>query len=153
MSNNSSPTDISNLTDWNGPFDLPQFEALQDADFRTAFDVTLKRDKEQTLEIANNPDEPTYENTIVAFEVMDSGLGKVASLFYSRAGNDTDDRIKEIEREIAPKLAAHHSEMSMNPEAFARIDALYQKRDELDLSTEELEVLEKYWRGYVKNGA
>lgn len=153
MSDNSSQADISNLTNWNGPFDLPQFEALKEADFRTAFDITLERDKAQTLEIANNPDEPTFENTIVAFEVMDAGLGKVASLFYSRAGNDTDDRIKEIEREIAPKLAAHHSEMSMNPEAFARIDALYQKRDELNLSTEELEVLEKYWRGYVKNGA
>lgn len=156
MSDTSSKTthsDISNLTEWNGPFDLPQFAALQNADFKAAFDATLLKDKQQTLAIANNPAAPTFENTVVAFEIMDSGLDKVASLFYSRAGNDTDDRIKEIERDIAPLLAAHHSEMSMNPEIFARVDALYQTRDALGLSTEELEVLEKYWRGFVKNGA
>lgn len=144
---------VSSLTEWDGLFGLPDFSKLAEADFRKAFEVTLMRDKEQTLAIAHNPDEPTFENTIIAFETMESGLGKVASLFFSKAGNDTDDNAKEIEREIAPVLAAHGSEMSMIPEAFARVDALYQKRDQLDLSGEELEVLERYWRGYLKNGA
>lgn len=149
----SDTSSISLLTDWNGPFGLPDFSALADADFKAAFDITLKRDKDMTLAIAYNKDEPTFENTIIASEIMESGIGKVASLFYSRAGSDTDDRIKEIEREIAPRLAAHHSEMSMHPASFARVDALYEKRDTLNLSTEELEVLERYWRSFVKNGA
>lgn len=149
----SDTSSIALLTDWNGPFGLPDFGAPADADFKAAFDIVLKRDKDMTLAIANNEEEPTFENTIIASEIMESGIGKVASLFYSRAGSDTDDRIKEIEREIAPRLAAHHSEMSMHPASFARVDALYEKRDTLNLSTEELEVLERYWRSFVKNGA
>lgn len=140
------------LTQWDGPFGLPDFAKLPEADFRKAFEITLAKDKEMILALANNPDAPTFENTIEAMEKAESGLGKVASLFYSRAGNNTDDEIKEIEREIAPKLAAHQTEMMMNAQAFARVDALYETREDLGLNTEQMQVLEKYWRGFVKNG-
>ena len=80
-------------------------------------------------------------------------LGHVSAIFWLRAGAHTNDMIQSIERDIAPKMARHYSAISMNPALFARIDALYQKRDGLGLDAETLRVLERSWKRFVRSGA
>ena len=77
----------------------------------------------------------------------------MSSIFWLRAGAHTNDLIQSIERDIAPKMARHYSAISMNPALFARIDALYARRDSLGLDAETLRVLERSWKDFVRSGA
>ncbi|MGX5667077.1 M3 family metallopeptidase [Rhizobium daejeonense] len=139
--------------EWNGPNGLPRFEAVSDEDFAPAFDVALAGHDAEIDAVATNPETPTFSNTIIALEIAGDNLSRVSSLFWNRAGAHTNDTIQALEREIAPKMSRHYSKIGMNAELFRRIDALWEKRSELGLTTEELRVLERHWKGFVKSGA
>lgn len=139
--------------EWNGPNGLPRFEAVSDEDFAPAFDVALAGHDAEIDAIATNPETPTFANTIIALEIAGDNLSRVSSLFWNRAGAHTNDTIQALEREIAPKMSRHYSKIGMNADLFRRIDTLWEKRGELGLTTEELRVLERHWKGFVKSGA
>lgn len=139
--------------EWNGPNGLPRFEAVSDEDFAPAFDVALAGHDAEIDAVATNPETPTFANTIIALEIAGDNLSRVSSLFWNRAGAHTNDAIQALEREIAPKMSRHYSKIGMNADLFRRIDTLWEKRGELGLTTEELRVLERHWKGFVKSGA
>ncbi|PZU86453.1 MAG: peptidase M3 [Shinella sp.] len=139
--------------EWNGPNGLPRFEAVSDEDFAPAFDVALAGHDAEIDAVATNPEAPTFANTIIALEIAGDNLSRVSSLFWNRAGAHTNDTIQALEREIAPKMSRHYSKIGMNADLFRRIDTLWEKRGELGLTTEELRVLERHWKGFVKSGA
>ncbi|MFK0334487.1 M3 family metallopeptidase [Rhizobium sp. NPDC090275] len=141
------------LTDWNGLNGLPRFEALNDGDFAPAFDAALARHEEEIDAIADNPEAPTFDNTIVALELAGDDLSRVSALFWNRAGAHTNDTIQALERDISPKMSRHYSKIGMNAALFARIDTLWEARETLGLTLEQTRVLERHWKGFVKSGA
>lgn len=141
------------LTAWNGPHGLPAFELVRDEDFGPVFDAALESHMADVERIANNPEKPTIENTLQALELSGEPLERVSAIFWALAGANTNETIQALEREIAPKMARHGSEISMNPALFARIDALYQERETLGLDAETLRVIELSWKRFVRAGA
>ncbi|WP_426238578.1 M3 family metallopeptidase [Pararhizobium sp. DWP1-1-3] len=141
------------ITDWNGPDGLPRFEAVSDSDFAASFEAALAGHETEIDAIANNPQPATFENTIVALETAGDALSRVSSLFWNRAGAHTNDAIQALERDISPKMSRHYSKIGMNAALFQRIDQLWEKREALGLSLEQLRVLERHWKGFVKSGA
>jgi peptidyl-dipeptidase Dcp len=141
------------LNTWTTPFGLPPFGAIRSEDFQPAFETALASHKAEIAEIAQNPDEPTFANTIEALERAGKLLTDVGSVFWNLTGTDTNPQLQEIERDMASALSRHASEISMNPELFRRVDSLYEKRGGLDLTAEQRRVLELTHKNFVRAGA
>ncbi|MEX3011754.1 M3 family metallopeptidase [Hoeflea sp. TYP-13] len=138
---------------WNGPAGLPRFDRVKDDDLALAFDEALIRHQAEIDRIADNPAPPDYDNTIISLETSGDALERVSALFWNRAGAHSNEAIQALERDIAPKLARHYSAIAMNAALFARVDALWQARENLDLGSEALRVLERHWKSFVRAGA
>lgn len=138
---------------WNGKNGLPEFKKVADSDFPPTFDAAFKAHEAEIDEVAGNPEAPTFENTIVALEIAGDELSRVSSLFWNRAGANTNDTIQALEREISPKMSRHYSKIGMNEALFKRIDTLWEGREALGLTVEETRVLERHWKGFVRSGA
>lgn len=141
------------LTDWNTPFEVPPFDLIKNEHYREAFDVALEQSEKEIERIANNEDEPTFVNTIAAMESAGEALSKVSGVFFNLSGSHTNDEMQTIQREMAPKLSAHHSKIMLNAKLFARVEILYLAREELDLNPEAKRVLERYHSNFVRSGA
>ncbi len=141
------------LIHWNGLNGLPDFALIGDDDFAPAFDVTFKLHEAEIDAIANNPEAPTFENTVVALEIAGDELSRVSAIFWNRAGADTNDVIQALERDISPKMSRHYSKIGMNEALFKRIDTLWETRETLNLDLEQTRVLERHWKGFVRSGA
>ncbi|MEC8772029.1 MAG: M3 family metallopeptidase, partial [Pseudomonadota bacterium] len=100
-----------------------------------------------------NPAAPTFENTIVALEKSGRMLGRVARVFFALTGSNTTDRLDEINTEISPKLTAHGDSITLNPELFARVKAVYDNRAAMSLTREDAKLLEDTYEGMVHAGA
>jgi peptidyl-dipeptidase Dcp len=148
-------TDAGNplLEAWTTPFGAPPFDRIRPADFRPALDATMAGQKAVVAGIAADPAEPTFENTIVALERSGLALGRVASVFFGLAGADTNDAIQAIERDMAPLFSRHSDEIFLDGALFARIEALWAKRDRLGLDAEQARVLERYRTIFQRAGA
>ncbi|KUF12587.1 M3 family metallopeptidase [Pseudoponticoccus marisrubri] len=141
------------LADWQTPFDLPPFDAIDDADFAPAIDTALAEHMAEIEAIADTPEPPDFENTIVALEGAGAALDKVLGVFFNLAGADSNPARQALQRDVSPKLAAHSSAIYANRALFARISELWDRRDTLDLSPEEARVLYLTHRGFVRAGA
>ncbi len=141
------------LVEWTGLNGLPRFDLVRDEAFAASFDAALAAHEAEIDAIAGNPDMPTFENTVVALEIAGDALSRVSALFWSRAGANTNDTIQALERDIAPKMSRHYSKIGTNAALFKRIDALWEGRAGLNLSLEQVRVLERHWKGFVKSGA
>ena len=141
------------LQDWTGPFGLPPFEKITDADFAPAFDAALAQARAAIAEIAENAEAPDFTNPIAAMEQAEGTLDRVAGVFYNLAGADSTPAREALMRDLAPQMAAFSSEVTMNAALFARIKAIWNARDALGLSAEETRVLELYHQMFVRAGA
>ncbi len=120
---------------------------------RPAFDAGLAEARAEVGRIAENSDAPTFANTIEALELAESTLDRVGGVFFNLAGADSTPAREALQRDLAPKLSAWSSELVMNRSLFARIEALWQDRDGLGLSDEQMRVLTLYRRMFVRAGA
>ncbi|WP_298260753.1 M3 family metallopeptidase [uncultured Litoreibacter sp.] len=141
------------LSNWTTPFGLPPFADMSDDDFAPGFEASLTQARAELAAIVDNLDEPTFANTIDALELMGHGMHKVLAPFYTLAGVDSTPAREALQREFSPKLAAWGSEVSMNPKLFARVETIWKMRDELDLTAEQMRVLELTRRDFVRAGA
>ncbi|MEO0773455.1 MAG: M3 family metallopeptidase [Pseudomonadota bacterium] len=141
------------LTTWSTPFDLAPFDLIEDAQFEPAFDAALEEARAELTVIADNPDAPTFANTIEALEQSGKTLDRVLSVFFSVSGADTNDTRQALQRAFSPKLAAYSSDIYENKALFDRIEGLWQGRDGLGLSDEEERLLMLTRRGFVRAGA
>ena len=138
---------------WTTPFGAPPFDRIRDEHFRLAYERALAEHDREIAAIANNPDTPTFANTIEALEDSGRLLSRVEAVFGNLAASHTNDRLQAIERDMAPLLAKHWNDIHLNRALFARIDALQLGRDKLGLDTEAARVLERYHLDYVRAGA
>lgn len=134
-------------------YQMPAFDKIKDSHYGPAFDAGLREHSAEIIAIANASAAPTFENTIVALEKSGLSLRRTQSVFFNLNSLITNDAMQKLERELAPKLAAHDDEMVLNPKLFARIDALYQQRDTLGLDAEALRLLKRYHKDFVNSGA
>ena len=141
------------LADWTGPHALPPFAMISDDHFAPAFDAALAGARANIAAIADNPAPADFANTIEALELAEEALNKVAGVFYNLAGADSTPAREALMRELAPKMAAFSSEVTMNKALFARIDALFANRAALGLGDEQARLLEMYHRMFTRAGA
>ncbi|MGR3514089.1 MAG: M3 family metallopeptidase [Paracoccaceae bacterium] len=141
------------LIEWDAAFGLPAFENISETDFAPAFEAALDSARTRIAEIAGSEDAPSFANTIEALELADEPLSRVASIFFTLVSSDATPGLEALQRDISPKLAAYSSEITMNAELFARIEALWNTRDTLGLTDEQARVLMLMRRGFVRSGA
>ncbi|MBG6205473.1 peptidyl-dipeptidase Dcp [Labrenzia sp. EL_126] len=141
------------LTDWTTPFELPPFDKIKPEHFEEAFETAMAEAKAESDEIAEQSDRPDFGNTIAALEKSGERLTKVARTFFNLTGADTNETLQQIERDIAPKLARHSSDMLLNEKLFKRIAELWNQRETLGLNTEDAKVLERYHMMFQRAGA
>lgn len=141
------------LVPWVTPFALPPFADLTDADFAPAFEAALAEARANIAAIADNPEAPTFANTIAALELAEGTLDRVSGVFYNLAGADSTPAREDLMRDLAPKMSAFASEVTNNKALFARIEALWSTRETLALDAEQLRVLTLYRRMFLRAGA
>ena len=141
------------LQDWTTAFGLPPFAQITDDHFAPALDTALDRGRTAITAIGDNPEPPTFANTIEALERADQLLDRVAGVFYNLAGADATPAREALQREMAPKLSAYSSEITNNRALWQRIDTLWQARDSLGLRSEQIRVLYLTHRSFTRAGA
>lgn len=139
--------------DWTGPFGVPEFSRVRSGHFMPAYERAFAEHRTEIEAIANDPAPPTFDNTILAYEKAGSMLQRVDDVFHNLVGTDSTEELLKIEADIAPVSAAHWNKIRMNEGLFRRIDALYQKRDSLGLTSEQKRVLERHHTSFRRNGA
>ncbi len=140
------------FSDYDTPFDAPPFDQIDNEHFMPALEEGMRQHKAEIEAIVNNPEEPTFENTILAYDEAGRMLSKVSAVFGGLRSAETNDRLQEIAREATPMLSEHRNSISMNQDLFERIESVYEQREELDLDTEQMRVVERYYRDFVRNG-
>ena len=141
------------MAEYDTPFQVPPFEQIKLEHYKPAF---LQGMEEQTTEVAaivNNPDAPTFENTIVALDQSGSLLRRVSTVFYGLNSANTNKEMQDLSREISPLSSKHYDDINLNPELFARVKAVYEQRDQLDLTKEQKKLLSESYKGFVRGGA
>lgn len=141
------------LVPWTTPHQLPPFGQFTDDDVEPAFEQALETARGQLKEIAQNAEAPAFENTIDALALMGEDMEKALAPFYLLAGVDSNPKRQELQRVFSPKLAAWGSEIMMNRDLFERVEALWEQKDTLGLSSEQLRVLYLQRRGFLRAGA
>lgn len=135
------------------PYSAPDFSKIKDEHFRPALLKGMALQEERVKAIAESPEPPTFENTIVALEKSNTELERASSVFYALSSANTNDTIKALQKELSPKFAAHADAIKLNDRLFSRIKELYNKRETLGLDTESKKLLEHYYENFVISGA
>jgi len=141
------------LQSWSDRLALPPFEAIQASHFPEAFQVTMRQHTAEIEAIAASAEAPGFVNTLEALERSGEALQRVMNVFHHLCASHTSDALQAIEREMAPLLTAHFNKVMLDSRLFARIDALYQQRDTLDLDAEAFRLLERWHLDFVRSGA
>ncbi len=139
--------------EYDTPYGVPPFEEIKDEHYLPAFKDGMKQQLKEVDAIANNDEDPTFENTIVAYEKSGELLGKVANVFYTLTGADTNDSIQAIQKEVSPLLSAHNDNIYLNEAFYKRVKTLYENQESLGLTGEQSKLLENYQNRFVRSGA
>ncbi len=135
------------------PFRAPDFTRISDADYMPAFEQGMALHTAEIARIKSNPAAPTFDNTIVALEQSGDMLGRVATVFFALTGANTNDTLDAVQAEIGPKLSAHSDAITLDPQLFARVKAVYDGRANAGLTLEQNALLEDTYEGMVHAGA
>lgn len=141
------------FSEYDTPFGVPPFGQIENKHFMPAIEEGIKQQQERVDAIVNNPEPATFENTIAALDYSGMLLHRVTAVFYNYLSSNTSEEIQQIAQEAAPKLSAHGDNISLNMELFARIQEVYEQKDDLDLNEEQAMLLEETYQGFVRNGA
>jgi peptidyl-dipeptidase Dcp len=135
------------------PFQAPPFDKIKDADYLPAFEEGMKQHLAEIRKIADNAEPATFANTIEAMERSGETLNRVQRIFFGLVQADTNDERQKIQETVAPKLAEHQDEISLDPKLFARIKTIYDQRDTLNLEPEQKRLVERDYEEFVRAGA
>ncbi|WP_299103836.1 M3 family metallopeptidase [uncultured Tenacibaculum sp.] len=134
-------------------YGAPDFTKIKNEHFMPAILEGMKVQNEAIQKIVDSKDAPTFENTIVALEESSKTLDNVTAVFYGLAGAHTNDEIKEIQKELAPKFSKHSDNILLNTKLFARIKQVYDNLESLQLDAESAHLVKEYYKNFVKAGA
>lgn len=146
-------TDNPFFSAYNTPYGVPPFDKIKTAHFTPAFEEGMKQESAAIQALVRRRDMPTFENTILALEHSGDLLDRVSTVFFNLNSANTNDELQGIARSLAPKLSKHRDDIQLNPLLFQRVKAVYDRRKELKLTTEQQTLLEKVYRNFVRSGA
>jgi len=135
------------------PYQAPAFDKIVDADFQPALEEGMKQQLAEVQKIADSTEPPTFDNTLVALEHTGALLIRVSKVFSALVQANTNDTLQKVQQEEAPKLAAHRDAIFLNAKLFARVKAIYEQRQSLNLDAQSERLVERYYLTFVRAGA
>lgn len=149
MTENKNPF----LNPYNTPHGTAPFHLIKIEHYESAIMEGIKEQNEEIDAIVNNPDAPTFQNTIVALERSGALLERVTTVFGNLMSAETSDEMQELAEKMMPLLSEHSNNISLNEKLFARIKTVYEQKDQLELNGEDGQLLQKTYDGFVRSGA
>ncbi|WP_350431100.1 M3 family metallopeptidase [Shewanella sp. H8] len=134
-------------------FEIPDFANITTDDYLPAFEAGMAELQQQISVIANNPQAPTFSNTIEAMEFSGNLLTRVANVFFNLTGADTNDELQAISKQISPKLSSSQDDIYLNDKLFKRVKTVYEQRDNLPLNTAQAKLLDDTYKSFTRGGA
>lgn len=141
------------LGDFTTPHNTPPFDKIKNEHYLPALEAGIKQGEQEVAAIKNNPETPTFENTIVALDHVGRLLGRNAGIFFNLLGSETNDELQNIAQQVSPMLTKFQNDISLDPVLFERIKAVYNQKDQLDLTPEQQMLLQNSYDGFVRSGA
>ncbi|EKB48899.1 M3 family metallopeptidase [Cecembia lonarensis] len=138
---------------YNTPFEVPPFDKIKNEHFAPALREGMRLHQEEIDAIVNNPEQPTFANTIEAMENSGELLAKVSIVFGNLNSANTSDELQAIAREMAPELSKHSDNINLNAQLFERVKQVWENKDSFSLNAEQHKLLEKSYKSFVRNGA
>ena len=135
------------------PFQAPDFSRIKNSDFKPALEAGMKQKLAGIQQIEDNPDSPSFENTVRAMEMAGALLERTSLVFNALTGANTNPELQALQEAVAPRLAATEDAIYLNSKLFERVDTLYRQRDRLNLDSESLRLLEYYEQQFEMAGA
>lgn len=135
------------------PFDTAPFSQIKNEHFLPAISQLIEASKNEIDAIAGQTEDPSFENTIEALEFSGEQLGRVTRIFFNLNSAETNEEIQRIAQEVSPMLSEFRNDLILNEKLFQRIKAVYEKRENLNLSEEQSRLLEKKYKSFSRNGA
>ena len=139
--------------EWNTAYEVPPFMDIKDEHYMPAYQKGMEENLSEIDLIVNNPEAPTFANTIEELERTGKLLTKVARVFSNLASSNTNPKLQELQRELSPMLSAHYDKISLNEGLFNRVEAIWQEKESLDLTSEQRKLLEDTRKQFVRSGA
>lgn len=141
------------FAEYTTPFGVPPFEQIKLEHYKPAFLQGMEEQVKEIAQIVNQTAEPDFENTIVALDQSGALYRKVAIVFGGQNSVNTNDEMQNLSRELSPLQSKHRDDISLNPELFARVKVVYDKRESLGLNKEQTKLLEETYKDFVRGGA
>ena len=134
-------------------FDTAPFSQIKTTDYEPAFDEAISQAKAEIQQIITNTDTPTFENTIEAMSFSGMQLDRISNIFFNLNSAETNEELQKVAQIVAPKLSAFGNDISLNPELFKRVKQVFDTVDKSTLTSEQITLLDKTYKGFVRNGA
>ena len=149
-----APKKASNpfLSEWDTPYGIPDFSIVEESHYLPAVEAGIEQQQAEIDAIIANPEAPTFENVVAAYEKSGAILDRVVGVLFNLSETDGTESLNAIVEQVLPKLSAHSDNITMNPAFFAKVDALYQEIDNLGLNQEQKMALTKLYNSFVNNG-
>ncbi|MCX6618913.1 MAG: peptidase M3, partial [Acidobacteria bacterium] len=138
---------------WNTPFGVPPFEQIKNEHFLPAIQRAIEEQKREAEAIASRAEAPSFANTIAALDAAGELIQKVQGVFGNLTSAETNDQLQDIARQVAPRLSALRDDIVLNPQLFARVKAVWERRASLKLDAEQRKLLEETYKTFVRGGA
>jgi peptidyl-dipeptidase Dcp len=148
-----APVENPFFTEWTTPFGVPPWGEIQEEHYLPAFERAIADQRAEVEAIAQNPEPPTFDNTLGALDATGSLMNKVSGVFNTLTGAETNDQIQAIAKEVAPMRSNLRDDILMNPQLFERVKAIFEQRDDLDLNPEQMWLLKETYLDFVSGGA
>ena len=140
------------LTEWDTPYGIPDFNSIQEKHYLPAVEAGISQQQAEIDAIIANPDAPTFENVVVAYERSGAILDRVTNVLFNVSESDATESLQKIVEQALPLMSVHSDNIFMNPDFFAKVEVLYNDMDNLGLDREQQMTLKKMYNAFVKNG-
>ncbi len=141
------------LQEWKTPFNIPPFDLIKPGHFKPAVEYAIEEARKEIDEIINSGEEPGFHNTVEALERAGSLLNRITPILFNLNSSDTTPQLQTAAREVSPLLTAFANDITLNPDLFKKVRAIYEKKDNLDLDAEQLILLDRRYRSFIRGGA
>ena len=138
---------------WNTAYEIPDFGRIELKHYMPAFEEGMRRQMAEIDAIVANPEAPTFENTVLAYEYSGQLLQEVSAVFFNLNSCENSPEMDAIADKVTPLLSAHADDIALNAELFQRIKAVYDQRESIGLNAEQMRLLEEQYKGFVRGGA
>jgi peptidyl-dipeptidase Dcp len=141
------------FSEYQTPFGTPPFEKIKESHYLPAFTEGISQHQQEISSIVNNQESPTFQNTVEALENSGQLLTRVRAVFFNMISANTNERMQELAKEVSPMLSQNADDILLNENLFQRIKAVYDEKDQLDLTSEQQRLLEETYKRFARNGA